>query len=96
MVKIALAKSLIKGCCSAYIEKILGFVNLQSLVPIKTVINSGNGTAGPTVDALIRKLEERGVKTNFFCIQHNPDSSFPNGIPNLSKKIESQRRMPSG
>ena len=29
----------------AYIEKILGFVNLQSLVPIKIVINSGNGTA---------------------------------------------------
>ena len=42
----------------AYIEKILGFVNLQSLVPIKIVINSGNGTAGPTVDA-IRKSENR-------------------------------------
>ena len=28
------------------------------------------------------KLKEKGVKTNFVFVHHNPDSTFPNGIPN--------------
>ena len=66
----------------SYIKKILSFINLQDLKPLKIVINSGNGAAGPTVDALISKLEEKGVKTNFVFVNHKPDPSFPNGIPN--------------
>ena len=37
---------------NAYTNKVLSFVNLQSLKPLKIVINSGNGAAGPTIDAL--------------------------------------------
>ena len=66
----------------AYIEKILDNVNLKKLKPLKIVINSGNGAAGPTIDFLNSKLKEKGVKTNFFYVHHNPDHSFPNGIPN--------------
>jgi phosphomannomutase len=66
----------------AYINKILSFLDLESLKPIKILINSGNGAAGPTIDSLNRKLKEKGVKTNFVYINHEPDSSFPNGIPN--------------
>ena len=66
----------------SYIEKVMGFVDLRSLQPLKIVINSGNGAAGPTVDALKQKLEEEFVKTNFVYANHNPDSLFPNGIPN--------------
>lgn len=65
-----------------YIEKVLSFVDLQSLRPLKIVINSGNGAAGPTIDALKKKMDEEGVKTNFIYVNHDPDSSFPNGIPN--------------
>ena len=46
------------------------------------MINSGNGAAGPTLDALNEKLMEKGVKTNLFFVNHDPDSTFPNGIPN--------------
>lgn len=67
---------------SAYIEKVLGFVDCSSLKPLKMVINSGNGSAGPTLDAINQKLKEKGVKTNFVFLHHNPDPSFPNGIPN--------------
>ena len=65
-----------------YIEKIIGFVDLPSLQPLKIVINSGNGAAGPTIDALKQKLEEKKIKTNFVYLHHDPDPSFPNGIPN--------------
>ena len=66
----------------AYIDKILGFIDLKILKPLKIVINSGNGAAGPTIDALNHKLKNMGVKTNFVYLHHEPDSSFPNGIPN--------------
>ena len=66
----------------AYIDKILSFVNLQNLKPLKIVINSGNGAAGPVIDALNKKLKQRDVSTSFVYVHHQPDASFPNGIPN--------------
>ena len=46
------------------------------------IVNNSNGAAGPTLDALDTKLKQKGVKTNFVLVHHNPDPSFPNGIPN--------------
>lgn len=65
-----------------YLQKILEFFDLGCLKPLKILINSGNGAAGPVIDAFEHKFKKLGVKTNFVCIQHQPDSSFPNGIPN--------------
>lgn len=65
-----------------YLKKILSFVDLANLKPLKIVINSGNGAAGPTIDELAILLENKGVKINFVRLHHEPDSSFPNGIPN--------------
>ena len=77
---------------AAYVEKVLGFVDFSKLRPLKIVINSGNGAAGPTVDAINKKLKEKGVETNFVFVHHDPDSTFPNGIPNpCSKKIDLQQ-----
>ena len=67
---------------AAYVEKVLGFVDRSNLKPLKIVINSGNGAAGPTLDALTEKLKEMGVGTNFVFVHHDPDPTFPNGIPN--------------
>ena len=67
---------------NSYAEKVLTFVNLRKLKPLKIVINSGNGAAGPTIEALNEKLRENGVQTNFVYVHHDPDPSFPNGIPN--------------
>ena len=67
---------------AAYINKILGFVDCPKLKPFKIVINSGNGAAGPTLDAINKKFIEMGIKTNFIFVDHDPDPSFPNGIPN--------------
>lgn len=67
---------------AAYVEKVLGFVDCSKLKPLKIVINSGNGAAGPSLDAIKEQLAEKGVKTNFVFVHHNPDPTFPNGIPN--------------
>ena len=66
----------------SYLKKLLNFVDLKSLRPLKIVINSGNGAAGPVIDALQSAIEAEGIKVNFVRVHHMPDSSFPNGIPN--------------
>ena len=60
--------------------------------PFKVVINSGNGAAGPAVDAINNKLKEKGVKTNFVFVHHDPDPTFPTAFPTLLE--ETDRRMP--
>lgn len=65
-----------------YIEKLLSFIDLRNLKPLTIVINSGNGSAGPVIDALDTILKENNVETNFKRLNHLPDPSFPNGIPN--------------
>jgi len=65
-----------------YADRVLGFVDVATLAPLKIVINSGNGAAGPTVDALIRRLAAQGAPIEVIRVHHDPDSTFPNGIPN--------------
>ena len=36
----------------AYVDRVLSFVDVEALRPLKVVVNSGNGAAGPTFDAL--------------------------------------------
>jgi phosphomannomutase len=45
-------------------------------------VNSGNGAAGPTFDAIAERLLELGAPLECVRIHHAPDATFPNGIPN--------------
>ena len=65
-----------------YVNQVLSFVDLSQHKALKVVINSGNGSAGPTVDAIIDKLAKSGSKLEFIRVLHKPDHTFPNGIPN--------------
>jgi phosphomannomutase len=65
-----------------YVDRVLGFVDMATLAPLKIVINSGNGAAGPTVDAIIDRLAAQGAPIEVVRVHHDPDSTFPNGIPN--------------
>ena len=65
-----------------YVERVVSFVDVAQLAPLKIVINSGNGAAGPTVDAVIDRLTKQGAPVEFVRVHHTPDSQFPNGIPN--------------
>lgn len=62
---------------SAYVRHLLGYVDVDALRPLKIVVNAGNGGAGLVVDALAPYLP-----FDFIRIQHEPDGTFPSGIPN--------------
>ena len=66
----------------AYVDRVLSFVNVQALRPLKILVNSGNGAAGPTFDAIAERLIELGAPLEFIRVHHAPDATFPNGIPN--------------
>ncbi len=60
-----------------YIEHLLTYVDVDSLKPLKVVVNAGNGGAGPVIDLL-----EPHLPFEFVKIYHEPDGTFPHGIPN--------------
>lgn len=65
-----------------YVRQVLSFIDLGTLRPLRVVINSGNGAAGPTFDAIARELGLHGSPIEFIRVHHEPDYTFPNGIPN--------------
>lgn len=60
-----------------YIEHLLGYVNRKSLRKLKVVVDAGNGGAGLSVDKL-----EPHLPFEFIKVRHNPDGTFPQGVPN--------------
>ena len=60
-----------------YVQHLLSYVDKDELKPLKLVVNAGNGTAGAVIDALAPSLPFEFVR-----VHHEPDASFPNGIPN--------------
>jgi phosphomannomutase len=61
----------------AYIEHLLGYVDRNTLRPLKLLVNPGNGCAGIAIDGLEPQLPFEIVR-----LFDRPDGTFPNGIPN--------------
>lgn len=61
----------------AYVGHLLSYVDVKSLKPLKIVCNAGNGGAGATIDKL-----ESSLPFEFIKVHHEPDGTFPNGVPN--------------
>ena len=72
-----------------YVQRVLSFLNYSNLKPLKIVVNSGNGAAGPTFDAIADELSRMGAPLEFMRVHHEPDHTFPNGIPNPRAMTES-------
>jgi len=60
-----------------YTENLVSFVDRKGLKPLKIVVNAGNGGAGPVIDRL-----EPLLPFEFIKVHHEPDGSFPHGVPN--------------
>jgi phosphomannomutase len=60
-----------------YLAHLLGYVKGAPLRRLKVVVNAGNGGAGLVIDQL-----EPHLPFEFIKVHHQPDSSFPNGVPN--------------
>ena len=65
-----------------YVQRVLSFLNHSNLKPLKIVVNSGNGAAGPTFDAIADELSRIGAPLTFIRVHHESDHTFPHGIPN--------------
>jgi len=60
-----------------YVRHLLGYIDTKKLKPLKIVVNSGNGCAGSIVDLLESHLPFEYIK-----VHHEPDGTFPHGVPN--------------
>jgi phosphomannomutase/phosphomannomutase/phosphoglucomutase len=60
-----------------YIDHLLSYVDRATLKPLKVVVHAGNGGAGLIVDKL-----EPFLPFEFIKVDHEPDGTFPNGVPN--------------
>jgi len=60
-----------------FVDKVLSFVDPDSLSPLSLVANCGNGCAGPILDVIAERLPLRLV-----FVDREPDGAFPHGVPN--------------
>ncbi len=62
---------------TAYVERVMSFVDVSSLKPLKVVIDAANGMAGTILPPVLARLPIETVRCYF-----EPDGSFPNHEPN--------------
>jgi phosphomannomutase len=67
---------------AAYVSHILSFADVANFKPLKLVVNAGNGAAGDALDAIEAALTSNKVPIEFIKVHHQPDGTFPHGIPN--------------
>jgi phosphomannomutase len=65
-----------------YVAHMLSYIDMTNIKPLKLVVNAGNGAAGKALDAIEAELQAKQVPIEFIKVHHQPDGSFPNGIPN--------------
>jgi phosphomannomutase len=62
----------------AYVERVLSFVDVPAIKPLKVVIDAANGMAGAMLPPVLEHLPQLEVVRCFF----EPDGTFPNHEPN--------------
>ena len=62
---------------SGFINHLKKFFNPDKIKPFNVVVNAGNGCAGLAINAVEKELPVKMIK-----ILNEPDSNFPNGVPN--------------
>jgi phosphomannomutase len=61
----------------AYVDRVLSFVDLDAIRPLKVVIDAANGMAGVMLPPVLKRLPIETVRHYF-----EPDGTFPNHEPN--------------
>jgi phosphomannomutase len=60
-----------------FVEKVLSFIDLEAVEPLRVVIDGANGMAGPMLEPILARLPLDAVRCFF-----EPDGSFPDHEPN--------------
>lgn len=76
-----------KDILNEFISNLQKFYDAKKINPYKVVVNAGNGCVGPALDVLEKYLPIEMIK-----VFHEPDSNFPNGVPN---PLLPENRQPS-
>jgi phosphomannomutase len=66
-----------KDIWPAYVERVLSFVDVEAIRPLRVVIDAANGMAGTMLPPVLERLPIEAVRCYF-----EPDGSFPNHAPN--------------
>jgi phosphomannomutase len=61
----------------AYVDRVMSFVDVSEIAPLKVVIDAANGMAGAMLPPVLERLPVQAVRCYF-----EPDGSFPNHEPN--------------
>ena len=61
-----------------YVERVLSFVDLEAIKPLKIVVDAANGMAGVMLPPVLERLPQVEAVRCFF----EPDGTFPNHAPN--------------
>jgi phosphomannomutase len=61
----------------AYVDRVMSFIDVSSVRPLKVVIDAANGMAGAMLPPVLERLPIEAVRCYF-----EPDGSFPNHEPN--------------
>ena len=67
----------VQNIMPAFINNLKKFYKREKINPLRVVVNAGNGCAGLALDAIEKDLPIKMIK-----IFNEPDSNFPNGVPN--------------
>ena len=62
----------------AFVERVLSFVDVSAIRPLRIVVDAANGMAGAMLPPVLERLPQLDVVRCFF----EPDGSFPNHEPN--------------
>jgi len=62
---------------AAYVDRVLSFVDLSAIKPLRVVVDAANGMAGAMLPPVLERLPIEAVRCYF-----EPDGSFPNHEPN--------------
>ncbi len=66
-----------KDIWDEFVEKVLSFVDVAAIAPLKVVIDAANGMAGAMLPPVLERLPIDAIRCYF-----EPDGSFPNHEPN--------------
>ena len=61
----------------AYVDRVLSFIDVSAIAPLRVVIDAANGMAGAMLPPVLARLPVTAVRCYF-----DPDGSFPNHEPN--------------
>jgi phosphomannomutase len=78
-----------------YVEHLLSLVDLQSMRPLKVVIDAGNGMAGYTAPAVFKKLNAEVIEMYFELDgtfpNHEANPIDPKNLQDLSKAVKTHK-----